>query len=404
MHQQVFEGIKVLDFGWAIAGPLTLKYLADYGATVICIESLQRPDLLRTSAPFKDGIVNADRAGYFSYFAGNKYSISLDLNKPAAKEVARQLVAWADVVADSHRPGVLENWKLDYAELSKLNPHLIMIRSSNQGLTGPLARQPGLGNHINGLGGIVNLVGWPDEEPISLMVAYTDYFVPHFAASALVAALDYRRKTGLGQLIDLSQFEAGLQLISPVLLDYTVNGAEARGNGNSCDFAAPHAVFRCKGEDRWCAISAFTDEDWQAVCRAMGNPEWTRESAYSTLLERKKNERQLNLLIEQWTCQHEPETVMELMQKAGAAAGVVQNARDLCRDEQLKERECFWTREHKELGEFSYLGQPSRLSATPAKLYRNAPCVGEHNEYVCREILSMSDAEFEKCLLEGVFG
>jgi benzylsuccinate CoA-transferase BbsF subunit len=404
LDNSVFSGTNVVDFGWAIAGPLTLKYLADYGATVVCIESQKRPDLLRTSSPFKDGVTNINRAGYFGYFSANKYSISLDLSLPQAREIAKKLVAWADIVADSHRPGVMENWKLDYVELKKIKSNIIMIRSSNQGLTGPDALQPGLGNHINGLGGIVNLTGWPDSEPISLMIAYTDYFVPHFAVSALIGALDYRRKNGQGQLIDVSQFETGLQLISPLLLDYSINGVEAKANGNFCDFAAPHGVYRCKGEDRWCTISVFTDDDWRTLCFTMGNPEWTKESSFSTLLERKKNEQRLNSLIEEWTLQYEAEELMSMLQQDGVSAGVVQNAKDLYNDIQLKERECFWLGDHKELGKFSYLGQPSRLSLTPARLFRESPSLGEHNEYICRDILGMSQDEFDQYLVDGVFG
>jgi benzylsuccinate CoA-transferase BbsF subunit len=359
---------------------------------------------LRISAPFKDGVSNINRAGYFSYFAANKYSISLDLNKDAAKKIARKLVACADIVGDSHRPGVLEKWGLDYDELSKIKTDIILIRSSNQGLTGPAALQPGLGNHINGLGGIVNLVGLPDEEPICPMVAYTDYCIPHFAASALIGALDYRRKTGKGQLIDLSQFEAGLHLISPLLMDYSTNGVDAKANGNSCDYASPHGVFRCKGEDRWCAITVFTDDEWQAMCKVMGKPEWTKNSEFSTFPGRKRNEAELNLLLEQWTSQYEPEHVMMLLQKEGVAAGAVLNAKDLCNDVQLKERECFWNGNHKELGMFPYLGQPSKLSRTPAKLYRDAPSLGEHNECICLEMLGMSEDEYAQCVIEGVFG
>jgi benzylsuccinate CoA-transferase BbsF subunit len=401
--KKVFEGIKALDFGWAIAGPLTLKYFADYGATVICIESLQRPDLLRTSAPFKDATPDVDGAGFFAYLAANKYSISLDLNKPRGREIARKLVAWADVVADSHRPGVLERWKLDYDELIKIKPDLIMIRSSSQGLTGPSAGQPGLGNHINGLDGLVNLVGFPNEEPISPMVAYTDYFVPHFAVSALAGALDFRKKTGKGQLIDISQFETGLQLIAPLLLDYNTNGIDTKAKGNSCDYAAPHGVFRCKGDDRWCAISIFTDEEWKAFCQVLNKPEWLQNTQFSTLVERKKHEEALNQLIEQWTSQHEAEEVMRLLQEKDIAAGVVQSAYDLYNDSHLKARDCFWVGEHDNLGRFTYLGQPSRLSNTPARLYRVSPRLGEHTEYICRDILGMQDEEFEQGLIEEVF-
>ena len=403
MDKKVFNGIIVVDFGWAIAGPLTLKYLADYGAVVICVESFQRPDLLRTATPYKDEVAEVDRAGYFAYFAANKYSISLNLNKPNGLKIAKKLVSRADVVADSHRPGVMERWKLGYDDLIKIKPDIIMIRNSNQGLTGPAATHPGLGNHINGLAGIVNLIGWPEQEPISLMVAYTDYFVPHFAVTALIGALDYRRKTGKGQLIDVSQFEVGLQLLTPSLVNYSVNKKEEKAKGNANDYAVPHGVYRCKGDDRWCAISVITDAEWQAFRNAIGEPDWLRKPEFRTATDRKKNEEQLNLIIEQWTSQHEAEEVMRILQEVGVAAGVVQNAEDLYKDVQLKERECFWVENHKELGRFSHLGQPSRLSKTPARLYKVAPCLGEHTEYICRDLLGMSEEEYDGYLVEGIF-
>jgi len=403
MDKSVFNGIIVVDFGWAIAGPLTLKYLADYGAKVICIESFQRPDLLRTSTPYKDEAAGVDRAGYFAYFAANKYSFSLNLNKPNGLKIARKLVSQADIVADSHRPGVMERWKLGYDNLVKIKPDIIMIRNSNQGLTGPAATHPGLGNHINGLAGIVNLVGWPEQGPISLMVAYTDYLVPHFAITALIGALDYRRKTGKGQLIDVSQFEVGLQLLAPSLINYSVNKKEEKARGNSSDYAVPHGVYRCKGNDRWCAISVLTDAEWQAFCNRIGKSDWLKKPEFRTAMDRKKREAQLDRSIEQWTSQHEAEEVMRMLQEAGVAAAVVQNAEDLYNDVQLKERECFWVENHKELGRFSHLGQPSRLSKTPARLYNVAPCLGEHTEYICRNLLGMSEEEYDKYLLEGIF-
>lgn len=403
MDKKVFEGIKVVDFGWAIAGPLTLKYLADYGATVICVESFQRPDLLRTSTPYKDEIAGVDRAGYFAYFAANKYSISLNLNKEGGLDIARKLVAWADIVADSHRPGVMERWRLGYEELVKINPGVIMIRNSNQGLTGPAAFHPGLGNHINGLAGTVNLVGWLGQEPISLMVAYSDYLVPHFAAAALIGALDYRRKTGRGQMLDISQFEVSLQLLAPSLVNYYVNGTEEKAKGNSSDHAAPHGVYRCRGEDRWCAISVFTDAEWHAFCKAIGQPDLFKDPRFVDLKARKENETLLNGIVEEWTVQRDAGTVMRLLQAAGVAAGLVQNAKDLYDDVQLRERECLWVDHHKELGDFSHLGQPSRMSKTPSKIYRAAPCLGEHTEYVCRELLGIPDEEFINLVQQGIF-
>jgi benzylsuccinate CoA-transferase BbsF subunit len=404
MPEKVFEGVKAVDFGWVLAGPIVLKYLADYGATVIHVESHKRPDLLRVSTPYKDGIAGVNRAGYYAYWAANKYSISLDLEQDGGLKIAKRLVSWADVVADSHRPGIMERFGLGYDDLRKIKPDIIMIRSSNQGLTGPYALHPGLGNHLNGLAGFVDLVGWSDQTPISLIVAYTDYLVPHFAAAALVGALDYRRKTGKGQLLDLSQLEVGLQLLAPVLINYVVNGVEDSRMGNSCSYAAPHGVYRCNGEDRWCAIAVFDDAEWKAFCEVIGDAPWTQDPKFSTFVGRKENEEELDRLVEGWTINYGAEEVMSRMQDVGVAAGVVQNAKDLYEDPQLKERAYSWVMEHNELGKFSHLGQPSILSRTPAKPNRPAPCLGEHTEYICKELLAISDREFDELLIGGAFG
>ena len=236
------------------------------------------------------------------------------------------------------------------------------------------------------------------------MVAYTDYLVPHFAAAALIGALDYRRKTGKGQLIDVSQVEVGLQLVSPLLMNYCNNGVEEKLKGNSSDYAAPHGVYRCKGVDRWCAISVFTDEEWQTFCKTIGNPDLAADKMYSSFTNRKTNENRLNQLVERWTSEREPEEIVNAMQKAGVSAGLVQNAEDLYNDPQLWDRDCFWKGNHKALGEFAFLGQPSRLSATPAKFYRPSPCLGEHTEFICKELLGISKDEFDRYLIDGVFG
>lgn len=401
-QKRVFEGVKVVDFGWVLAGPIILKSLADYGATVICVETNKRPELLRTSAPYKDGVAGVNRSGYYAFYAPNKYSISLDLTQADGVEIARKLVSWADIVADNHRPGWIEKIGLGYDDLRKIKPDIIMIQSSNQGLTGPHASYPGLGNHINGLSGLVNFIGWPDQVPVSLIIAYTDYLAPLFSVSALVAALDYRRRTGKGQLLDVSQFEVALQLVMPSILNYLVNGIEDSRMGNSCSHAAPHGVYRCKGEDRWCAIAAFNDAEWEDFCRVIGDPSWTRDPKFATLKGRKEHEEELNGLIEAWTTDHAAEEVMSLMQEAGVAAGVVQNAQDLYQDPQMHERRYFWQMEHRELGKFTHLGQPSILSKTPAEPQRHAPCLGEHTEYVCKELLGLPESEFDRLLVDGV--
>lgn len=389
MTDGIFEGIKVLDLGTGIANPLSFRYLADYGATVVVVESIEFPSFLRTNQPYKDFKPGINRSGYYASLYPNVYSITLNLKTEEDLEIAKKLAAWADIIGDSHKPGVAEGWGLDYESLKKLNPDIIMVRSSYLGTTGPRSGFRGFGNQLNGLAGFVNLTGYPDREPICFMVAFTDYFVPYFTISTLAGALYYKRKTGEGQLLDISQLEAGLQFLPEWFLNYSVNGVEQKATGNRCEYAAPYGVYRCAGEDRWCAISVFTDKEWDDFCEAMGSPAWANEVKFSTLRGRKENEDELDRLIQEWTIHLDAHQVMQILQAKGVAAGVVQNAKDICEDPQLKERGFIWTAKHKEMEESQSLAQPSLLSKTPSRLYRPPPLMGEHNDYVRKEFLGI---------------
>jgi len=402
-NEGALEGIRFADFTWTLAGGMATKHFADYGATVVNIEWPKRGGL-RTVQPFRDGKPGVNRSGYFNYYHTNTYSLTLELSHPKAVEIAKKLILWADIVAENFTPGTMEKWGLGYEDLRKIKPDIIMIRTSHLGQTGPFAKHPGLGNHLNALSGVVYLTGWPDLDPVALIVAYTDYFSGIFGTTALLAALDYRRRTGKGQLLDVSQLEAGLQFQLPSLVDYIVNERIQERMGNACPYAVPHGAYRCKGEERWCAIAVSTDQEWRAFCQVIGNPNWTRESRFSTLRGRKNNEEELNRLVEEWTINFTAEQVMSMMQAVGVAAGVVQNAEDLYNDPQLRYRNFFWVMDHLEIGSFSHQGEPSVLSKTPAQPRIPAACLGEHNEYVCREFLGISEEEFDALLISGMFG
>jgi len=399
------EDVKIIDFTWVVAGPMVTKFLTDYGATVIKVETRQRPDRLRVNTPYKDNIPGLNRSGYFAFFNANKYSISLNLNHPQAREIARKLIIWAGTTVDNFTPGSLERWGLGYKDLIKERPDLIMLSISAQGQTGRYAQHVAFGTQLSGLAGFTEITGWPDREPAQPYGAYTDYIGPYFAAAILLASLDYRRRTGKGVYIDVSQFEASLHFLSPILLDYFVNGRVCPRMGNSHDYAAPHGVYRCRGDDRWCAISVMNDTQWQALCKIMEAHRltWPKEEKFSTLLGRKENEPELNCFIERWTVEHTAEEVMTCLQKAGIPASVVETAQDLLNDPQLKARNHFWHLAHPEIGAFSHLGQAAKLSKTPAKGVRPAPCLGEHTEFICRKILGITDADFISMLSEGVF-
>jgi len=400
----VFSGLKITSFSWAIVGPLTMKYFADYGATVIRVETNKRPCTLRISTPYKDGKAGLNRSGYYNHFNANIFSLALNMEHPRALEVARRLVAESDVVMENFTPGVIEKWGLGYDELKKVKPDIIMLRQSGFGLRGPYAQQPAFGMILAAMAGLPNFIGWPDGGPLPIGVSpYTDCISPRFAAAALIAALDYRNKTGKGQLLDLSQFETALYFIMPAILEYISSGREPSRIGNSCSYAAPHGVYPCKGDDRWCTLAVFSDEQWVNLCKVMDKTEYINDPRFNTLLNRKKNEDEINGLVSEWTINFTPEEVMTQMQSAGVPAGVVKNTADIYDDPQLRQRNLFWPLNHPDMGLFTHLGQGFELSKTPAQAYMPSPRLGEHTEYVCTKILGMTDEEFVELVSAGVF-
>lgn len=404
MQEQVFEGLKAVGFVQAGVGPFTLRVLGNHGATVVRVESMKHIDNLRVAAPYRDNIPGINRSGYFNWPNSDKYSLALDMQHPRAGEVATRLIAWADILVENFSPGVMARWGLSYDDCKSINPGIIMISMSQQGQTGPHRLLAGFGPLLQGLAGFVQLTGWPDRTPALVDRSYPDLIAPRYGAIALIAALDYRRRTGKGQYIDLSQYEDCIHFLAPTILDYNVNHRIQTRVGNKDPYAVPHGAYRCKGDDRWCVIAVFTDSEWEAFCKVIGSPEWTKDAKFSTFLARKQNEDKLNELIEEWTVNHTGEEVMTMMQQAGVRAGAVQTVDDVVeRDPQLKHRQYFWKLKHPEMGETTYVRPNYILSRTPALLRMPAPCFGEHTEYVCREFLGMSEKEYDQLLVDNAF-
>jgi benzylsuccinate CoA-transferase BbsF subunit len=403
MTSRPFEGINILDFTWTATGPGTLNPLAFYGATIIKVESRGRFDALRSLGPFKDGIPEPEHSYAFAYSqAGKRYNITLNLSHPKGMEMIKKLVAWADIVADSYSTGTMERWGLDYEGVKKIKPDIIMMRTCMHGHTGPLSKQHGQGFILTALSGVDALISWPDRAPSGAYGPFTDYIAPQFNTICLIAALDYRRRTGKGQYIDQSQHEAAMQVISPLILDYTVNQRDIAPCGNRLSYAAPHGIYRCKGDDRWCAIAVFTDEEWASFCKVISKPALTEDPKFATLLKRKENEDVLDKLVESWTGRRTAEDVMKLMQTAGVAAGVVSNAKDMAEDPQMKYYNFFVEREHPVQKKIPFYHGPGfRLSDETYEVGRSN-LLGEHNDYVFTKILGLSDEEFAGLVAEGV--
>ncbi len=403
MKIQPFEGLKIVGLVTAGVGPQVMRVFSQFGATAVRVESITKLDIGRVIAPYKDNVPGINRAGYMAVPNQNLYSLALDMNHPKSRQVVQRLINWADVVVENFRPGQLAKWKLSYDDIKKTKPDMIMLSLSQQGQTGPFRMMAGYGGHLQGLVGFVNLTGWPDRSPCLVDRSYPDQIGPHFGVSALIAALDYKRRTGKGQYIDISQYEACLQFLSPVLLDYTVNNRVQTRTGNRNDLAAPHGAYRCQGEDRWCAIVVSKDTEWKAFCRVIGSPPWAQEPRFNSLKARKENEDELNHLVEEWTIQHTAEDVMKMMQDAGVPAGLVRIASEVIENcPQLKHRHYFWYVQHPEMGKVINLRVGYLLSKTPAQIRTTAPCLGEHTEFVCKELLGIPEDEYVDLLVADV--
>ena len=398
------HGVRVVEFAVFAAGPVVGKQMAEHGAEVIRVESGKRPDGFRVHyPPFKDNRRGLDRGGTFAIFNNDVLGVTLNLKHPKGIELAHKLVARADVVIENFTPGTMARLGLDYAALQEVNPGLIMLSSCNQGQTGPRATQRGFGSQLTSMSGFTHLSGYGDGQPPMLLYGpYIDFIAVGYGLIAVLAALDYRRRTGKGQYIDLAQYEAGTQFLIPALLDAQVNGRIQQAKGNRDPRAAPHGVYPCKGEDAWCVIAVFEEDEWRALCSVTGHPEWAADSRFATLAARKQHEDVLDELIAAWTEQFMPQQVMDMLQGAGVPAGAVQTVADLFSCPQLRHRGQWQAAEHRELGRYHYEGPPFLLSETPAQLRHPSPCLGEHNDYVFGDLLAMDREEIARLEAEDV--
>jgi crotonobetainyl-CoA:carnitine CoA-transferase CaiB-like acyl-CoA transferase len=388
--------LKVLDFSWVGVGPITTKYLADHGATVVRVESHARLDVVRLGPPWHDAKPGIERSQFYASYNTSKYGIALDLSRPEARAIARRLAVWADVVVESFTPHVMRGWGLGWDDLRALNARLVMMSTCLQGQTGPHAEYPGFGQLMAALSGFYEISGWPDRAPAPPYGAYTDFIVPRLAATALLAAIDHQRRTGEGQYLDVSQFEASLHFLAPALLQHALDGTVARRDGNASDHAAPHGAYPCAGDDRWIALGVRGDAEWRAFCRVMDRVEWETDARFATHAARVAAREALDALVAATTAAWDVHELTARLQAAGVAAGPVASALDLHADPVLAGWGFFEWLEHPDRPPAPYEGHALRLAETPGRLRTAAPALGEHTALVFRELLGMPDAEIAR--------
>jgi crotonobetainyl-CoA:carnitine CoA-transferase CaiB-like acyl-CoA transferase len=386
---------------WVMAGPAATRILADYGATVVRIESVNRIDTARTLHPFHNNQFGPDASGLFQNVNAGKLGITLDLSKKEAREVVFDLVRWADLVTEAFSPKAMKAWGLDYDQLRKVKPDIIMLSTCLMGQSGPLARFAGFGNLAAAISGFYNLCGWPDRAPAGPFGAYTDYVSPRFTAIAILAALEHRRRTGQGQYIDQSQAEASLHFLAPAVLDYSANDRVQERNGNRHREIAPHGVFPAAGEDCWVAIACTSQEQWQELCGLMGRSALAQDSRFVNSSARQQNGDELDHIISEWTGTLDAHEIEKRLQARGVPAAAVQNSSDMYADPQLQHRGHFNELEHPVYGKTTVEGSRFRLSRTPAEVTRSAPTVGRDNQYVLEKILGYSEERITDLVVAG---
>jgi benzylsuccinate CoA-transferase BbsF subunit len=320
-----------------------------------------------------------------------KKSLTLDLAKPEAVAIAKKLVAVSDVVTDNMRAGSMARMGLGYDELRKIKSDIIVLSLSSRGQEGPQKDYAGYASIHQAIGGGAYINGYPDEPPCTTM-GDVDLMNSNTAAFAIAAALYHRERTGEGQFIDCSQVQGVTSLIGELMLGYEMNGVIPERMGNAHPQYAPHNVYKCWGVDRWLALEVHSDEEFAALARVIGKPGLAEDARFADMASRKKNEAELDRIIEEWTRERDRDWLANEFCQAGLAAAPSRNGEDIYADPHLRAREAFVTVDHPDWGELEMIGNPWKMSGEEVRLQR-APLLGEHNDYVLRELLGLSDAE-----------
>jgi crotonobetainyl-CoA:carnitine CoA-transferase CaiB-like acyl-CoA transferase len=412
MKRLPLEDIRILDFTWMLAGPHGTRMLADLGAQVIKVESKSKIDGTRRIV-LREG--NSDPidepGGEYQELNYNKVGLALNLKSAKGKEILEKLVKISDVVTANFDPNGFKKLGLSWENLKVFNPEIIVISMPALGNWGTYSGYMAFGPNLAALSGLTDLLGYPGEEPVGPGVPYADYISGATLAFSVLSALEYRRKTGKGQFVDISQFEVVLSTLGSSLMNWTANKktAEKKGNSHPANIASPHNCYKCKGVERYCVISVASDSEWENFCKVLGNPDWTKESKFSTHLNRLKNQQEMDGLIESWTQNYTPEEITERMQRAGVSAGVVQNAEDLIKhDHHLRERFLvdleLPDRPNRKPPSITLPGHIIKLMESPTKKDHAAPArMGENNMALLEKLIGMTQQEYQQALSDGAF-
>ena len=400
MADYPLSGYRVVDFSWVWAGPLLGELLADMGAEVIKVETNKRLDSARLT-PGRS-TVGPETDFVFHSINRNKLGITVDMTDPRGAKLIRELISISDVALDNFSPMGLKKLNLQYEELSQANPQLVMISLPAAGQHGPLSNIVTYAPSLGALCGYSSIIGYPGERVLGEQTPYLDVTSSIHGAFAVLSALYYRERTGKGQYIDMAQIEVGASVIGEAFMEYFMNGRVLGTMGNRSPTMAPHNNYPCLGEDRWVSIAVDTEEEWRSFCTAIGNPPWVKEKRFSDKFNRQRNLEELDRLVSAWTINLSNYEVMDILQKAGVAATPCLDLMERFSDPHYAERGTHLQVEHPATGIDIIAGIPFKLSGTPGEVRRHAPMLGQHNDYVFRELLGKPESEIAQLIEEKV--
>ena len=404
MQQLPLANIRVLDFTQVRVGPQFTQWLAVMGAEVIRVETKTRPESFKmTNNPGNITAPVKYRVGYFASLNYSKQSITINMKSPKSFEIIKDLLKHIDIVAENFRTGVMERWGMGYNDLKKINPGIILLSASGFGRTGPMKDEPAYAPVIDGFSGYSYVNGYPDGEPAEAGArGFSDSIAAYQGVFAVMAALYHRSKTGEGQFLDLSMSEADVALGPEAIIEYAVTGRVQQRLGNSDKHMAPHNVYRCLGEDNWIAIAVSNEKEWKGLCKAIGNPKWTKDNKFSDAAGRRTHKDELDALIETWTAKHDHYEAMKILQQAGVIAGASLKVEEFCSDPHIKERGFLIDIEYPDKSSIRRSALPFNLSGSGKGNYTHPPEAGENNRYVFGTIMGLSPEKIKELEKEQV--
>ena len=404
------DGVRVLDFTWAIAGSLGTRLLADLGAEVLKIESESRIDPIRYRGVQPPDRFSINTNGTFNDCAGGKKSVTLNLKTEEGIEAVRELAKQADLVTSNYTPYRLDRWGIGYDDLRQIKPDIIVCNVAVMGIEGPRAEWRSYGNGIVAMCGLAHRSGFPGKAPIGLGTLHTDFTVPYYLSTSVMAALDHRERTGEGRYLEIAQYETAVQLLDTELIEALNGGAERPRMGNRSPFMSPHGVFPAAGgnpdvvgDDRWVAIACRDDNDWRNLCRVMGRADLASRIELETLAGRQAHEDELEAAISEWTQTQDDWTTYRLLINAGVPASPVERLEDFFAGQDRAMRDNYNPAESPEGCTFQIQQEPILWDGERLPAVR-APIWSEHTEEVLKTLLNYTEADLTRLAAAGTLG